>query len=74
MNIISSLSSLLGAVSMVGFEQGLFSVKDGNKGIPESLLAASKATLVKAKVTTLALVKEGGTGTSLQCSQFIIVG
>lgn len=53
----------VGAVSLIGAEPGLWSVVNGNKEISEALLKESKASLIQAKVLTVALMKdERGTG------------
>ncbi|XP_005110758.1 prenylcysteine oxidase [Aplysia californica] len=59
----TDVHGFVGAVSMAGVEPGLWSVEGGNQRIAENLLWGSKATLVEAKVSTVALIKdELGTG------------
>ncbi|KAK7484778.1 hypothetical protein BaRGS_00023952 [Batillaria attramentaria] len=47
----------VGAVCMAGVEHGLWSIKGGNKQVPERLLKASKANFIPGKVTHVFLVK-----------------
>ncbi|CAG5131515.1 unnamed protein product [Candidula unifasciata] len=46
----------VGAVSLVGAEPGLWSVRNGNKQIAEALLKESQANLIEAEVSSVALL------------------
>ncbi|CAG5123929.1 unnamed protein product [Candidula unifasciata] len=59
----TSAHGFVGAVSLIGAESDLWSVRGGNKQIVELLLKESKASLIEAKVTSVILMKdELGTG------------
>ncbi|KAH9518825.1 Prenylcysteine oxidase [Bulinus truncatus] len=54
----TSVHGLVGAVSLLGAEPGLWSVQNGNKEISEALLQESKAVFMEAKVNTVTLIKD----------------
>ncbi|XP_046546131.1 prenylcysteine oxidase-like isoform X2 [Haliotis rubra] len=54
-----AMPAFVGAVSMAGAQPGLWSVKGGNKLVPEKLLKKSNANLISAKVTQILLQKDG---------------
>ncbi|XP_013069121.2 prenylcysteine oxidase 1-like [Biomphalaria glabrata] len=59
----TGVHGLVGAVSLIGAEPGLWSVENGNKEISEALLQESKANFIEANVKTVTLYKdELGTG------------
>lgn len=53
-----NISFFAGVVSMAGIEPGLWSVKGGNKKVPELLQKHAKANLIQGEVTTVRLIDD----------------
>ena len=59
LDISPKFSTILGSVSLAGAESGLWSVSGGNKQIPQALLNASGAHLLRQEVDSIHLSSDG---------------